>query len=206
MKNSVQEFKILSDKAEGNARKRENKVSNEFQEKLKDLNMSVTEFEIFASNMGLGVYKKRGRSNIKHVQIIQENLNWCFENNLLDDKEQKFLFRILPFVEFGTNCICRKVNGKYESCNITELATMINREAKNISPIIKSLIKKGFMGYFITGIDGKHPKNENEVHPGKCKILFVNPRIMHSGYNDKVNEALQRMFKKSLTDLPIKMF
>lgn len=196
----------LMDKAEKKARVRKSKIEVELDTKVLDANEKLRELEKYADKLGLGVYKKRQRSNIKHVQIIQENLEWAFKNNLLTDAEQHFLFRISSLVEFGSNVICKKADKKYIPCNINDIVEITKKSRSVISPIINSLVDKGFLGYFETGVDRKHPKNENEPHPGRSKIIVVNPRIMHSGYNDQVNQTLQRLFSNSLKKAPIKMF
>lgn len=202
----------LMDKAEKKVRTNEPKAEKKLNEELKQVNEAVRKLEEEAEKMGLGVqmglgvHKKRQRSNIKHVQLIQENLSWAFENNLLTETEQHFLFRISPLVEFGSNAICKKVNGKLSPCNITELSKLVGKTRPNTSILVNKLVQKGFLGVFETGVDGVNPNNENEPNPAKAKMMFINPRIMHSGYNDNVNETLQRMFKNSLKKAPIKMF
>ncbi|PFL59767.1 hypothetical protein COJ36_28685, partial [Priestia megaterium] len=56
--------------------------------------------------------KKSPKSKVKFVQINQPNLGYLMEKEYFKSEEMKFLFRIMPYIAFRSNCIVDDINIK----------------------------------------------------------------------------------------------
>ena len=144
--------------------------------------------------------KKSPQSKVRFVQIMQENLNFLYENGYLTGREKIFLMDIMPYVALESNGIVHDIKAKNPvPTNITELASLIKSNRVNTSNVINDLVKKGLLA-----------KGETGTGRNACAI-FVNPHILYAGDKDNVNEALKIMFYWAmkmpvLKDLPNKLF
>ncbi|MGF2800669.1 MarR family transcriptional regulator [Bacillus cereus] len=144
--------------------------------------------------------KKSPQSKVRFVQMIQENLNFLYENDYLTGREKVFLMDIVPYVAFDSNGIVHDIKAKNPvPTNITELASLIKSNRVNTSNVISGLVKKGLLA---KGETGNGPN---------AYAIFVNPHVLYAGDKDSVNEALKIMFYKAmkmpiLKNLPNKLF
>lgn len=147
--------------------------------------------------------KKSPQSKVRFVQILQENLNYLYENDYLTSREKIFLFDIMQYVAFYSNGIVLDIKAKNPiPANISEIAKLIKTERSHTSRIITSLVKKGLLFKGESGIEGNNARSS---------VIFVNPHIIYAGDKDNVNESLKLMFYKSmktpiLKNLPNKLF
>ncbi len=47
---------------------------------------------------------------MRFVQLIMDNVNYLTEIEYLSSKEEAFLFKLAPYVEFKTNVIIQKID------------------------------------------------------------------------------------------------
>ncbi|MED4618746.1 helix-turn-helix domain-containing protein [Priestia megaterium] len=132
--------------------------------------------------------KKSPKSKVKFVQINQPNLGYLMEKEYFKSEEMKFLFRIMPYIAFRSNCIVDDINIK-NAIPVTqvELAKKIGSSQPTVNRLIKQLIDKGIIAKAETGREGVSARSY---------ALFLNPNIIYSGDRDDVNETLQMIFKK----------
>lgn len=132
--------------------------------------------------------KKSPKSKVKFVQINQPNLGYLMEKEYFKSEEMKFLFRIMPYIAFRSNCIVDDINTK-NAIPVTqvELAKKIGSSQPTVNRLIKQLIDKGIIAKAETGREGVSARSY---------ALFLNPNIIYSGDRDDVNETLQMIFKK----------
>jgi len=197
------------DQAEKNARKRDLEIQKEnFKNEHNGVDQEAVNqaMETLSKATGKDIYigtKKSPQSKVRFVQIMQENLNFLYENNYLTGREKIFLMDIMPYVSFFSNGIVLDIKAKNPvPANISEIAKLIGSARQNTSTVINSLVKKGLIFKGESGVEG------NNV---KAYSLFLNPHIMYAGDKDNVNEALQLMFHKAmkmkiLKDLPNRLF
>ncbi|WP_231593544.1 MULTISPECIES: MarR family transcriptional regulator [Bacilli] len=147
--------------------------------------------------------KRSPQSKVRFVQILQENLDYLYENDYLTGREKIFLFDVMRYVAFDSNSIVIDIKAKNPvPANISEISKLIKANRANTSTTINVLIKKGLLAKTESGVEGNN---------AKAYSLFVNPHIMYAGDKDNVNEALKVMFHKAmkmpiLKDLPNKLF
>ncbi|MED1712014.1 MarR family transcriptional regulator [Bacillus thuringiensis] len=147
--------------------------------------------------------KRSPQSKVRFVQILQENLDYLYENDYLTGREKIFLFDVMRYVAFDSNSIVIDIKAKNPvPANISEISKLIKANRANTSTTINALIKKGLLAKTESGVEGNN---------AKAYSLFVNPHIMYAGDKDNVNEALKVMFHKAmkmpiLKDLPNKLF
>ncbi|MDF2052754.1 winged helix-turn-helix transcriptional regulator (plasmid) [Priestia megaterium] len=132
--------------------------------------------------------KKSPKSKVKFVQINQLNLGYLMEKEYFKNEEMKFLFRVMPYIAFRSNCIVDDITKK-NAIPITqaELAKKIGSSQPTVNRLIKQLIDKGIIAKAETGREGVSARSY---------ALFLNPNIIYSGDRDDVNETLQMIFKK----------
>jgi hypothetical protein len=132
--------------------------------------------------------KKSPKSKVKFVQINQPNLGYLMEKEYFKSEEMKFLFRIMPYIAFRSNCIVDDINIK-NAIPVTqvELAKKIGSSQPTVNRLVKQLIDKGIIAKAETGREGVSARSY---------ALFLNPNIIYSGDRDDVNETLQMIFKK----------
>jgi len=132
--------------------------------------------------------KKSPKSKVKFVQINQPNLGYLMEKEYFKSEEMKFLFRIMPYIAFRSNCIVDDINTK-NAIPVTqvELAKKIGSSQPTVNRLVKQLIDKGIIAKAETGREGVSARSY---------ALFLNPNIIYSGDRDDVNETLQMIFKK----------
>ena len=198
MENSKNNIVNLEEKlaeAEKNARLRDLEIERE---KFKDDFHGVDQKEIDKAIQtvskaagGKEVYfgiKKSPKSKVKFVQINQPNLGYLMEKEYFKSEEMKFLFRIMPYIAFRSNCIVDDINTK-NAIPVTqvELAKKIGSSQPTVNRLIKQLIDKGIIAKAETGREGVSARSY---------ALFLNPNIIYSGDRDDVNETLQMIFKK----------
>jgi hypothetical protein len=132
--------------------------------------------------------KKSPKSKVKFVQINQPNLGYLMEKEYFKSEEMKFLFRVMPYIAFRSNCIVDDINTK-NAIPVTqvELAKKIGSSQPTVNRLVKQLIDKGIIAKAETGREGVSARSY---------ALFLNPNIIYSGDRDDVNETLQMIFKK----------
>jgi len=194
-KNNIVNLEEKLAEAEKNARLRDLEIERE---KFKDDFHGVDQKEIDKAIQtvskaagGKEVYfgiKKSPKSKVKFVQINQPNLGYLMEKEYFKSEEMKFLFRIMPYIAFRSNCIVDDINTK-NAIPVTqvELAKKIGSSQPTVNRLIKQLIDKGIIAKAETGREGVSARSY---------ALFLNPNIIYSGDRDDVNETLQMIFKK----------
>ncbi len=204
-KNNVVDF----GQAEKNARKRDleleklqyaadhEAISQEQIENAMDLLSKATGKELYIGT------KRSPQSKVRFVQIMQENLNYLYENDYLTGREKIFIMDIMPLISFDSNGLVFDVKSKNPvPLNISDLAKIIKATRANTNNTVNSLVKKGIIAKGESGIEGNN---------AKAYSLFVNPHIAYAGDKDNVNEALKILFHKAmkmkiLKDVPNKLF
>lgn len=195
--------------AEMNARKRDLEVEKE---KFKEDHRGVDQEELTVAmetlsratgkEMFIGT-KRSVKSRVKFAQMIQENLQYLYENKYLSGREKIFLMEIIPYIAFSSNCIVINISAKNSvPANITEIAKLIYSDRSNTSKVINSLKEKGILAKSESGVEGSN---------AKAYAIFLNPHIIYAGDRDKVNDTLKVMFSKAmkmpiLKDLPNRLF
>ncbi|PEM40143.1 MarR family transcriptional regulator [Bacillus pseudomycoides] len=181
--------------AERNARLRDIENSRILSEEEMQL---ANELQAKASSRGMKLVPERKvRSKVKFVQIIQDNLGYMMETEYLKNEEIKFLFRVMPYVAFRSNCIVDDIHKK-DSVPMTQvdIAKVLGSSKQTINRIVNQLIDKGIMAKAESGKDDFNARSY---------ALFLNPNIIYCGDRDEVNETLQAIFKranKKLKNLP----
>lgn len=196
--------------AEKNARKRDLEIERKrFEEEYHEVDKETVNEALKVLSKATGgkeVYigtKKSPQSKVRFVQILQENLNYLYENDYLTSREKIFLFDIMQYVAFNSNGIVLDIKSKNPiPANISEIAKLIKTERSHTSRIITSLVKKGLLFKGESGMEGNN---------ARASVIFVNPHIIYAGDKDNVNEALKLMFHKAmkmkiLKNLPNKLF
>jgi len=54
--------------------------------------------------------KKKPTDRVRFVQLIMDNVNYLTEIEYFSSKEEVFLFKLAPYVEFKTNIIIQKID------------------------------------------------------------------------------------------------
>ncbi|PEO52058.1 MarR family transcriptional regulator [Bacillus pseudomycoides] len=181
--------------AERNARLRDIENSRILSEEEMQL---ANELQAKASSRGMKLVPERKvRSKVKFVQIIQDNLGYMMETEYLKNEEIKFLFRVMPYVAFRSNCIVDDIHKK-DSVPMTQvdIAKVLGSSKQTINRIVNQLIDKGIMAKAESGKDDFNARSY---------ALFLNPNIIYCGDRDEVNETLQAIFKranKKIKNLP----
>lgn len=181
--------------AEKNARLRDIENSKILSEEEMYL---ANELQAKASSRGMKLVPERKvKSKVKFVQIIQDNLGYMMETEYLKNEEIKFLFRVMPYVAFRSNCIVDDIHKK-DSVPMTQvdIAKVLGSSKQTINRIVNQLIDKGIMAKAESGKDDFNARSY---------ALFLNPNIIYCGDRDEVNETLQAIFKranKKLKNLP----
>lgn len=197
------------DQAEKNARKRDFTLKN-LQETLEHGGIPNDQLELamelLSKATGKDLYigtKRSPQSKVRFVQIMQDNLNFLYENGYLTSREKIFLMGIMPYVAFDSNGIVLDIKAKNPiPANISEIADLIGADRSNTSKTINSLKRKGLLFKGESGLEGNN---------AKAYAIFINPHVIYAGDKDNVNEALKIMFNKAmkmsvLKDLPNKLF
>jgi len=162
--------------------------------------------ELLSKATGKELYigtKRSPQSKVRFVQIMQDNLNFLYENGYLTGREKIFLMEIMPYVAFDSNGIVLDIKAKNPiPANISEIADLIGADRSNTSKTINSLKRKGLLFKGESGLEGNN---------AKAYAIFINPHVIYAGDKDNVNEALKIMFHKAmkmpiLKDLPNKLF
>lgn len=204
-KNNIVDF----EQAERNARKRDfdlEKIQYTLDHRGIRQDQIDSAMELLSKATGKDIYigtKRSPQSKVRFVQIMQENLNFLYENGYLTGREKIFLMDIIPYVAFDSNGIVHDIKGKNPvPANITEIASLIKSNRVNTSNVINTLVKKGLLAKGESGIEGNN---------AKAYAIFVNPHVLYTGDKDSVNEALKLIFHKAmkmpiLKDLPNKLF
>jgi len=172
-------------------------VPQEFIENAMELLSKATGKELYIGT------KRSPQSKVRFVQIMQDNLNFLYENGYLTGREKIFLMEIMPYVAFDSNGIVLDIKAKNPiPANISEIADLIGADRSNTSKTINSLKRKGLLFKGESGLEGNN---------AKAYAIFINPHVIYAGDKDNVNEALKIMFHKAmkmpiLKDLPNKLF
>lgn len=149
----------------------------------------------------VALFNVKKHSKVKFAQMIQENIMFLVQNELLTMKEKSFLFDCIPLIGFKTNGFVRIENGIQFSLSQEEIAKAIKKSRKSVNEAIQSLIEKGVMARTETSLD------DNNV---LAYTYFMNPNIIFSGDKSEINDTLKLIFKKAnknkyLKNLPQKM-
>lgn len=125
-----------------------------------------------------------------------DNINYLTEIEYLSSKEEAFLFKLAPYVEFKTNVIIQKINKNNVDTTIpaspTYLAERFKIARKNISMTMNSLLKKGILGVAESGMTTEDGRSCTS------RTWFVNPNIMCCSPKDGIDKATQHIFRNSL--------
>lgn len=195
--------------AERKARKRDCEIEQEkFIEKHNGVSQDELQKALETMNKATGQEhyigtKKSPQSKVRFVQILQENLDYLYENKYLTGREKIFLFDIMRYVAFSSNCVVLDIKEKNGTpANISEIAKLIKANRANTSITINSLIKKGLLAKAESGVESNN---------AKAYSIFINPHIIYAGDKDNINETLKVMFHKAmkipvLKNLPDKLF
>jgi hypothetical protein len=201
-KNNVVDF----EQAEKKARIRDQKV-----ERLRDqLKIGFTEEEqrillnTIQSLTGDEYYigrKKKHTDGVRFVQLIMDNINYLNKIGYLKPKEEAFLFKLAPYIEFKTNVIIERADDELEvetnAATPSYLAKEFGMTRQAISPVMNSLLKKGILGVAEAGM------TTEDGRVCTSRTWFVNPNIMCCSPKDGVDKATQHIFKKSLRNFTV---
>lgn len=122
------------------------KISNKRSKKPK--NETCINWKTKSDDLFIKIYRKEG------IQMM--------ENKILNAFEKAFMYTIVPYVEFKTNCVI--VSGEYPT--LDELADLVGISVRKIKDVVKSLENKNIIKRYK---DGLHKK------------IFVNPEYMCAG-------------------------
>ncbi|MEB9686008.1 MarR family transcriptional regulator [Bacillus sp. GX] len=193
--------------SEKKARVRENKVedfldqvsiglSAEQQQMLLQILHSTTGEDYFIGK------KKKRTDGVKFVQLIMDNVNYLNKIGYLQPKEEAFLFKLTPYIEFKTNVIIERVDNDLEvetnAATPSYLAEQFGNTREYISRIMNSLLKKGILGVAEAGM------TTDDGRICSSRTWFVNPNIMCCSPKDGVDKATQHIFKRSLRNFKVK--
>ncbi|MBY0596302.1 hypothetical protein [Bacillus bingmayongensis] len=193
--------------AEKKARSRENQIesfleqanvglSSEQQQLLLQILHSTTGEDYFIGK------KKKRTDGVKFVQLIMDNINYLNKIGYLQPKEEAFLFKLTPYIEFKTNVIIERVDNELEvetnAATPSYLAEQFGNTREYISRIMNSLLKKGILGVAESGM------TTDDGRICSSRTWFVNPNVMCCSPKDGVDKATQHIFKRSLRNFKIK--
>jgi hypothetical protein len=200
--------KIVSfEEAEKKAKSRENQIgdfleqanvglSSEQQQMLLQILHSTTGDDYFIGK------KKKRTDGVKFVQLIMDNVNYLNKLGYLQAKEEAFLFKLTPYIEFKTNVIIERVDNELEvetnAATPSYLAEQFGNTREYISRIMNSLLKKGILGVAEAGM------TTDDGRICSSRTWFVNPNIMCCSPKDGVDKATQHIFKRSLRNFKLK--
>lgn len=152
-------------------------------------------------------------------QVIHRNLDFLIQINYLSQKEESFLFRIQPYLEFKSNVIIKREDKfkkkpkkkkvledeeypQYElaeAANVSDIADMLNMSRKNVSLIMNSLKKKELL--LNPEGAGMITENGRTVTP---RTWIVNPYILCCAPRKngvKIDVLTMRLFQHSLKNI-----
>ncbi|MEC2866031.1 MarR family transcriptional regulator [Bacillus cereus] len=145
--------------------------------------------------------KKKRTDGVKFVQLIMDNINYLNKIGYLQPKEEAFLFKLTPYIEFKTNVIIERVDNELEvetnAATPSYLADQFGNTREYISRIMNSLLKKGVLGVAEAGM------TTDDGRICSSRTWFVNPNVMCCSPKDGVDKATQHIFKKSLCNFKI---
>ncbi|PGQ97922.1 MarR family transcriptional regulator [Bacillus cereus] len=146
--------------------------------------------------------KKKRTDGVKFVQLIMDNINYLNKIGYLQPKEEAFLFKLTPYIEFKTNVIIERVDNELEvetnAATPSYLADQFGNTREYISRIMNSLLKKGVLGVAEAGM------TTDDGRICSSRTWFVNPNVMCCSPKDGVDKATQHIFKRSLRNFKIK--
>lgn len=199
----------LVDQAERKAKQRDFDLEN-LKQQLEQGGVPQEELEkalaLLRQGTGKELYigtKRSSQSKVRFAQFLQNNWEFLRQKKYLTAREKGFFIDITPLIAFSSNCIVDDIKTKNPApMNISQIANYLGNERANVSRIINSLVRKGLLFKGESGVEGNNTK---------AFAVFVNPHIIYAGDKEKVNEALQVMFHKSmkmsvLKELPDKLF
>ncbi|HHK5537024.1 TPA: MarR family transcriptional regulator [Bacillus mobilis] len=145
--------------------------------------------------------KKKPTDRVRFVQLIMDNVNYLTEVEYLSSKEEAFLFKLVPYVEFKTNVIIQK-NDKDNvdtttPASPTYLAERFKMARKSVSLTMNGLFKKGVLGVAEAGI------TTEDGRACTSRTWFVNPNIMCCSPKDGIDKATQHIFRNSLRNFKV---
>ncbi|MBY0133928.1 MarR family transcriptional regulator [Bacillus cereus] len=171
-------------------------LSVEQQQTLLQILHSTTGEEYFIGK------KKKRTGGVKFVQLIMDNVNYLNKVGYLQSREEAFLFKLTPYIEFKTNVIIERVDNVLEietnAATPSYLAEQFGNTREYISRIMNSLLKKGILGVAAAGM------TTDDGRICSSRTWFVNPNIMCCSPKDGVDKATQHIFKKSLRNFQVK--
>src|SRR6476620_11852463 len=96
--------------SEKKARSRENQIESFLEEANVGLSSEQQQLllQILHSTTGEDYFigkKKKRTDGVKFVQLIMDNINYLNKIGYLQPKEEAFLFKLTPYIEFKTNVI-----------------------------------------------------------------------------------------------------
>lgn len=146
--------------------------------------------------------KKKRTDGVKFVQSIMDNINYLNKIGYLEPKEESFLFKLTPYIEFKTNVIIERVDNSLEvetnAATPSYLAEQFGKSREYISRVMNSLLKKGVLGVAESGM------TTEDGRICSSRTWFVNPNIMCCSPRDGVDKATQHIFKRSLRNFKTK--
>lgn len=140
--------------------------------------------------------KKKRTDGVKFVQLIMDNINYLNKIGYLQPKEEAFLFKLTPYIEFKTNVIIERADDEMEfetnAATPSYLAEQFGTTREYVSRVMNALLKKGILGVAEAGM------TTDDGRVCTSRTWFVNPNIMCCSPKDGVDRATQHIFKKSL--------
>lgn len=119
-------------------------------------------------------------AKIQFIKLYRNEVSQLVEDEVLDAYEQAFLFVILPYIEFKTNCVI--VNGDYPTLEYIAQKTKLS--LRKIKQVVKSLEEKNLIKRYKDGINKK---------------IFVNPNYFCAG--SKIEGEVPSYFIANIEDV-----
>ncbi|PGA67568.1 MarR family transcriptional regulator [Bacillus pseudomycoides] len=195
------------EQSEKKARSRENQIESFLEQANVGLSPEQQQLllQILHSTTGEDYFigkKKKRTDGVKFVQLIMDNINYLNKIGYLQPKEEAFLFKLTPYIEFKTNVIIERVDNELEvetnAATPSYLAEQFGNTREYISRIMNSLLKKGILGVAESGM------TTEDGRICSSRTWFVNPNVMCCSPKDGVDKATQHIFKRSLRNFKIK--
>lgn len=173
------------DKAEQNARQRDQKVKD-----AKEINLeSMNEVERRANEQGYTIIKTKAKNQANFIQTIEDNWDIIIQKNYLTNPELVFIISIQSLIEINVNAITDRETGQFMT--VSEIAKYLNRTRSNVSRIIQSLLKKGILFEFVDAEEIKEFKRNVTA-----RSIFVNPELFYAGDRNKIDGTLAMLVSK----------
>lgn len=186
----LQEAELKAKQAEDILTPEEFEKANELQAKANSRGMKL-------------VPERRVKSNVRFVQVMQENWSFLQSQSYLKSEDIVFLMSLIPYIALHSNKIVENPKLKNPApLNQSELAAALGTSKTKVSRVVNNLVKKGIMARTESGVEDNN---------ARAYALSVNPHILFAGDRDKIEEGLKTDYYKAMKmkvikDLPIRLF